>query len=105
MADVAQMGAVADLVDAQPHALVGDRGEPPRQDGGLADVVHAAGIAVPAILDDLDVDIEYVAVLEDFLARGAVAYMVFDRGADGGGGGRIARGRVGDSGARGRPEA
>src|SRR3546814_9837785 len=100
MADVAQMCAVADLVDAQPHALVGDLGEPPRQDGGLADVVHAAGIAVPAILDDRDVDIEYVAVLEDFFARDAVAYLMIDRGADGAGEGRIARRRIADRGRR-----
>src|SRR5690606_33841264 len=49
-----------------------------------ADVVHAAGVAVPAVLDHGDVDVDDVAVLQDLgLARDAVADHVVDRGAHG----------------------
>src|SRR5690606_10189153 len=49
----------------------------------LADMEHRAGIAVPAILDDGDVDIDDVAVLEGFLVRrNAVADNFVDRGAN-----------------------
>jgi hypothetical protein len=35
-----------------------------RQHRGLADEVHPAGVAVPAVLDDGDVDVDDVAVLQ-----------------------------------------
>ncbi len=51
--------------------------------GDLADGEHAAGIAVPAVLDDGDVDVDDVALLEALVrARDAVADHVIDRGAD-----------------------
>src|SRR5690606_14488218 len=50
-----------------------------------ADVVHATGVAVPAVLDHGDVDVQDVAVLQHLaLAGDAVADDVVDRGADGG---------------------
>jgi hypothetical protein len=50
----------------------------------LAHRVHAAGVAVEAVLDDGDVDIDDVAVPEHLgRARDAVADDVVDRGADG----------------------
>src|SRR5690606_4925139 len=88
--DVAQRGAGAHLLDAQPHAFVGGFGEAARQDGRLAHVVHAAGIAEPAVLDDGDVDVHDVAVLEDLVAGNAVADDVVYRSADGSRKGRIA---------------
>jgi hypothetical protein len=49
-----------------------------------ADEVHAAGVAVPAVLDDGDVDIDDVAILEHLpFAGDAVADDVVDRGAHG----------------------
>ncbi|CPH72588.1 Uncharacterised protein [Bordetella pertussis] len=90
MADIAQRGAIAHLFDAFPHAVVGDVGQAARQDRGLAHVIHAAGIAEPAILDDGDVDVERIAVLEHLVARYAMTDLVVDRGADGAGEGRVA---------------
>ena len=51
--------------------------------GGLADEVHAAGVAVEAVLDDRDVDVDDVAGLQALVVRDAVADHVVDRGADG----------------------
>ncbi len=83
MADVAQVGARAHQLDGVPHGLAAGFGQPLRLHRGLADVVHAAGVAVIAILDDGDVDIEDVAGLEHPVVRNAVANHVVRRGADG----------------------
>ena len=82
MADVAQGRARLHRADAAPHRLEGGFDQAPGHDRRGTDVVHAAGVAVPAILDDGDVDIEDVAVLEDLARAGdAVADHVVDRGA------------------------
>ena len=81
-ADVAEAAAGPHLADAEPHALVGHLDQAPRLDARLADVEHAAGVAVVAVLDDGDVDVQDVARLEHPLARDAVADLVVDRGAD-----------------------
>src|SRR3546814_11474582 len=52
MADVAQGGAGANLLYAQPHALIGGFGEPPGQNGRFAYVIHTDGFAEPAVFDD-----------------------------------------------------
>jgi hypothetical protein len=62
-ADVAQPGAGLDLGDALPHAFEGD-GTAAGQDGCVADAEHAAGVAVPAVLDDGDVEVDDVALLQ-----------------------------------------
>ena len=51
--------------------------------GGLADEVHAAGVAVEAVADHGDVDVDDVAGLQALIVRDAVADDVIDRGADG----------------------
>src|SRR6266853_3728726 len=81
-ADVTEKGPGAHLADAEPHALVSGLAQPLCLDGGFADVVHAAGIAVKTVLDHGDVDIQYVARLEHALPWNAVADLVVDRGAD-----------------------
>jgi hypothetical protein len=43
---------------------------------GLADVEHAAGVAVEAVLDHGDVDVDDVARLEHLVAGNAVADLV-----------------------------
>src|SRR4030095_15813383 len=83
MSDVAQGRARADLLDPLPHAFVGDLAEPARLHRRLADVIHAARVAVPAILDDGDVDVHDVARAKDLVAGNPVADLVVDRGADG----------------------
>ena len=70
VADVAQGRARAHLRDALPHAFVGDLAQAPRLDGGLAHEEHAARVAVPAVLDDGDVDVHDVAVTCSTLSPG-----------------------------------
>ena len=53
------------------------------KNGGFAHKEHLAGIAVVAVFDDGDVDIDDIAVFEFFVAGNAVADLVIDRGADG----------------------
>src|SRR5690606_7230306 len=56
----------------------------PRHRTGRADEVHAAGIAIPAVLDDGDVDIDDVALPQNLPRCGdAVTDDVVDRCADG----------------------
>src|SRR5690606_10063627 len=64
------------------------------QNGGFPDVEHATGITEPAILDDRDVDVHDVAVLENLVARNAVADHVVHGSADGRREGRVAGRRV-----------
>ncbi len=80
--------------DAAPHRLVGQLAQPPRLDRTFADDEHAAGVAMPAVLDDGDVDVDDVAVLQRPLVRDAVADLMVDRGADRLGVGHVARRRI-----------
>ena len=50
--------------NAAPHGLVAGRRQAARQHGGVADEVHAAGVAVKAVADHGDVDIDDVAALQ-----------------------------------------
>src|SRR6185437_961485 len=82
VADIAQRGARTHGVDALPHRLVGDVAQALRLHRGLARIEHAAGIAVPAVLDHGDVDVHDVAVAQHLVAGHAVADLVVHRGAD-----------------------
>jgi hypothetical protein len=82
VADVAESHARGHHLDAAAHGLVGHLADAPAADGRLAHVEHAAGVAVPAVLDDRDVDIDDIALLQPALAGNAVADDVVDRGAD-----------------------
>ena len=79
MADVA--GGVAGLCrrDAAQQGFVGDLDKPLGGALGLADRIHAAGIAVPAVEDVGHVDIDDVAVLERLVVGNAVADDMVDR--------------------------
>src|SRR6266851_9384023 len=69
--------------DAAHHRLIGDVDQPPRLDRDtLADKKHPARVAVPAIEDHGDVDIEDVALHQPPVARDAVTDDMVDRGAD-----------------------
>src|SRR5688572_15600634 len=81
VADVAEMGAGPGGGDAADHAFVGHVDEAPRLYADVADQEHPAGVAVPAVEDDGDVDIDDVAVLQRPLAGDAVADDMVDRGA------------------------
>src|SRR5204862_4104509 len=78
VADVAKTGARLDRAYPAPHRLVGDFHQAPRLDRRRADVEHAARIAVPAVLDHGDVDVDDVAGLQLLVARNAMANDVVD---------------------------
>jgi hypothetical protein len=81
MADVAQCGAGLDLPDPGQHGFVSRCDQAPGQHAGGADKKHAAGVAEPAVLDDGDVDVDDVALFQNFVGRGdAVAHHLVDGG-------------------------
>jgi hypothetical protein len=95
MPDVAEVRAGPHLGDAEPQALVGDLAQAPGEDAAVAvttDQEHPAGVAVVAVLDHRDVQIDDVALLERLVTRNAVTDLVIDRGADRLGVGLVARG-------------
>ena len=64
VADVADTAARLGGGDAAHHRLVGDVAQPARLHADVAHEEHAAGVAVPAVEDGGDVDIDDVAVLQ-----------------------------------------
>src|SRR5205823_13040904 len=78
-ADIAQARTRANAADAFPHALVGDVDEAACLDARLADVKHAAAVAVVAVLDHRDIDVQDVARLEDAIAGHAVTDLMVHR--------------------------
>ena len=81
VADIAEGGAGFHHRDAAHQRFVGDLHQALGAGAGLARDIHAAGIAVPAVQDHRDVDIQDVAV-QQFFAGDAVADDMVDRGAD-----------------------
>ena len=79
--DVAEVVAGLGLLEAEHQAFVGDVDQLARLQRHIADEVHAAGVAVPAVDDRGHVDVDDVAVLKRLLARNAVADDVIDRDA------------------------
>ena len=77
--DVAQVGPRLDHHDAVPHGVKGKAAKPLGGDRAVAHDEHAAGVAMPAILDDGYVDVDDVALFERFFVRNAVANLVIDR--------------------------
>ncbi|MNP18671.1 hypothetical protein D3C76_1111620 [compost metagenome] len=81
-ADVTQAAARFHQFDGHVHAFLGDLGQALGPLRHVADMEHAAGVAVKAVLDDGDVDVQGVAILQRFFVGDAVADHVVDRGAD-----------------------
>src|SRR5437763_1780208 len=77
--DVAEMVAGLRLLDPEHQAFVSHIDQPARLNADIADQVHPARIAVPAVDDRGYVDIDDVAVLELTVAGNAVAHDVIDR--------------------------
>ena len=88
--NITQVDAGLDQHDAFPHGLIGDVGQPLGGNGYLAHHEHAAGVAVPAVLDNSDVNIDHVAFFEGLVVGYAMADLVVDRGANGFWVGRLA---------------
>src|SRR5258706_12803516 len=82
VADVARRGARLHHGDAAHHGVIRDLDQTLRFALHLADVIHAARVAVPAIEHDGHVDVEDVAVFQGPVARDAVTDDVIDRGAE-----------------------
>lgn len=70
-ADIAQVRARTHHGNALVHAFLGDLAEAVGPFRGLADQEHLAGVAVVAVLDDGDVDVEDVAFLQWLLVGDA----------------------------------
>ena len=92
-ADVTQMIAGLGLFDAQHQAFIGYLDQAARLDRRFARDEHAAGVAMPAIDQRGDVDIDDVAILEPIVAGDAMADDIVDRCAAAMGIAAIAQGR------------
>ena len=94
VADVAKISARLDPGDAVPHGFERDVGKTPRLYRRFTGEIHAAGVAMIAVLDDRDVDVDDVTRLQHLVARHAVAHLMVDRRANGFRVGRVSRRRV-----------
>ncbi len=81
-ADIAGGGARLDGGHAPHQRVIGDLEQPLGGAGDLADRIHAARIAMPAVDDQRHVDIEDVALFQRARTRDAVADHMVERGAD-----------------------
>src|SRR3954451_12997908 len=81
VADVAGGGGGLHRGDAAHHGLIGHLDQPLRLACDRADCIHPAGITVPAVDDEGDVDVDDVALFQRTVAGHAVADHVVERGA------------------------
>src|SRR5215471_4591660 len=80
--NVAEMRAFLDGTNPSPHRFEGDLDETPCLNRRGADIEHPARVAVPAVLDHRDVDVDDVAGTELLVAGDPVADDMIDRRAD-----------------------
>ncbi len=93
---IAGSSAGAHLFDSPHHAVVGDLDQPLRFERYVADIIHPAGVTVPAVHDSRHVHVDDIAVIQDLVIRDTVADHMVHRSADGFGEAAIAeRGRGG----------
>src|SRR3954454_16286512 len=83
VSDIAGSGSGLHGSDPAHHGLVSHLDQPFRFAGDRAHRIHPAGIAVPALDNESDVDVDDVAVLQQPVSGHAVADHVVDRGAGG----------------------
>jgi glutathione S-transferase len=84
--DFVNVIASLDRCNPVPHCVVGDGAQPPCSYGrgfSTTQHEHAAGITMPAVLDDGDVDIQNISLAQRLVVRNAMADLVVDRGANG----------------------
>ena len=81
--DIAQAYAGAYQCDALEHAFATEIDQTFCLNRRFAYEKHFTGVAVKAVFDDRDIDIDDVALLKNLVARNSVADHVVDRGADG----------------------
>ena len=83
VADVAEVDAWLDHLNAYAHALMAYSTDTFGLQRRLADQEHFAGVAVVAVFDDCDINVDDVAVLETFVAGNSMANLMINRGANG----------------------
>src|SRR5450830_1632277 len=81
--NVTQRRAGTDHANTGAHGFIRGLDQTSSLRARFADEVHAAGVAVPAILDHGNVDIDDIAVLQRLGRRNAVANHLVDRGTHG----------------------
>src|SRR5690606_11046116 len=79
--DVAHAVAALGLLDAGRQALIGDLDEALRLDRHLADQIHAARVAVPAVDDAGDVDVDDIALAHRLVVGNPMTHDMVDAGA------------------------
>ena len=94
VADVAEVRAGLDLLNAQPHGVIGQGVEAARSNRHFANLEHAAVVAIPAVLDDGDIHIDNIAFLQRFVVGNAMAHHMVHRSAHMAGVGRVAVGLI-----------
>ena len=77
-----------------PHGFVRQLRQTLGRNGHIAHREHAAGVAMPTIFDDGDVDVDRVAFFQRLVIWNAVAHLMVDRCADGLGVGVVTAGVV-----------
>ena len=81
MSNIAESGAGLNHINGQIETLLRDINQSLSVAGDIADGKHLAGIPMPAIFDDRDINIDNVAALKYFFLRGnAVTDHVINRG-------------------------
>ena len=83
MADIAGGGAGLYHGNAPHHGLIGDVHQARGLQLHVADGIHAAGVAVPAVQDHGDVNVHHIAVAQRLVFGDAVTHHMIDAGADG----------------------
>ena len=82
VADVAEAATGLDRPNAAPHGIEANARQPLGHDRRRADHEHAARVAVVAVLDDGDIDVDDVAEAKRAVAGDAVTHDMVDRRAD-----------------------
>ena len=66
-----------------PHGFVGGVAKSFGRNGNVAHHEHAAGVAMPPIFDDSDVNVDDVTFFQGFFIGDAMANLMVDGGANG----------------------
>src|SRR5690606_40531691 len=72
VADIAQCGARTHLTDTGHHGFIGCMHQTPGQRPRLAHKIHAAGVAVPAVLGNGHIYIDDIAIAQHLIGRNAM---------------------------------
>ena len=81
VADIAKGGTGAHRPDPLHQRVMGDLDQPFRPPRRFARHIHPAAIAIPAIDDHRDIDVQDIAVFQQLWPRNAVAHHMVDRNA------------------------